>query len=388
MSNDRLESAIRILEKLVGFRSISDTPNLQLIDYVQSLLSEWDVDAFLSYDETGTKANLHAMVGPKVDGGVVFNGHTDVVPVEGQDWSSDAFVLHRSGDRLYGRGSVDMKGFLACMLASVPVWQRQALRKPIHLSMCYDEEIGGFGAPILVSDIEARVPRPEIAIVGEPTRMGIVTGHKGGYELQTTFKGLAAHSSIPAAGVNAINFAMKFIRHLEMTSELLEQQADSESAYHPPNCTINVGTIHGGAARNIVADHCVIDWELRPCPGEDADKILDEILEYAKTHLLPEMQDTFKDAAIDTQLFARVPALDDREAGKAAALISEITGINSRQVVSFATDAGHFCNAGISTVVFGPGDIDRAHKADEFIETNEMAECLKFLEQVGEKLSV
>ncbi len=380
--------AIEILQKLVGFETISARPNLDFISYVEEYLRGEQLEYHLSFDESEERANLHALTGPSIDGGVVLNGHSDVVPVVGQDWASDPFTLNQRDDRLYGRGAVDMKGFLACMLAAIPVWKSKPLKRPVHLSMCYDEEIGGFGAPVLVGDMGKTVPKPEIAIIGEPTDMKIVTGHKGGYELQTNFIGSAAHSCDPGKGVNAIQFATKFINNLEEVSQCLASRAERESTYDPPYCTINVGKISGGTARNIVADSCSIDWELRSLPDDDADLILEEIISYTKHQLLPQMRSNFAEADISTELFAKVPALDEKQSGKAAALIGEITGINSTQVASFATDAGHFCNAGISTAVFGPGNIDRAHKADEFIKISEIAECLKFFDRLGDELSM
>ncbi len=339
-------SAITILENLVGFETISSRSNLDFINYVKAYLGQQNIECHLSFDDSGNRANIHAIIGPTIDGGIVLNGHTDVVPVDGQDWTSDPFVLRRKDGRLYGRGAVDMKGFLAAMMAMVPKWQMKPLKRPIHISMCYDEEIGGFGAPILVDDIIRTVAKPSIAIVGEPTRMAIVTGHKGGYELHTEITGLSAHSCDPSKGVNAINHAAEFIKYLEKVSARLAKEADKNNAYDPPFCTINVGKISGGSARNAVAGSCSLDWELRPLPGDDGDRILDEILKHISEVLVPKMRQKWHDVDITTNLLAKIPALDEKQSAKAANLIGEITGINATQVVAFATDAGHFCNAG------------------------------------------
>ena len=379
--------AIAILERLVGYKTISALTNLDIISYIENYLKDHGIEAHLSYDDSGERANIHAMIGPSVSGGVVLNGHTDVVPVEGQVWSSDPFVLKQHNGRLQGRGSVDMKGFLACMLAAVPMWKQKPLQRPIHISMCYDEEIGGFGAPVLVENIGKTVPKPAIAIVGEPTGMQIVTGHKGGNEMRTEITGLEAHSSDPRKGVSAIYYATAFISYLYGLAEEYKNAPHTDSPYDPPYTTLSVGTIHGGAATNIIAGHCDFDWEFRLLPGEDGDKLLKQITDYAMNDLLPQMRQHYPQADIKIITQAEVPGLDHKSADLAARLISDITGLNSSGVVSFATDAGHFCNADISTVVFGPGSINQAHKPDEYIEISQIEACMTFFNKLGDHLS-
>ena len=383
---NRTQTAIKILGELVSFKTLSGQSNLEIISYVEGHLRDEGIPAHLSYDETGKRANIHAYIGPSVDGGVVLNGHTDVVPAEGQAWSSDPFILREDQGRLFGRGAVDMKGFLACMLASIPAWKAKPLKVPIHISMCYDEEIGGFGAPVLVADMEQTPPRPAIAIVGEPTNMKIITGHKGGFEMRTTVSGFEAHASDPRKGVSAISTAVKFISYLDKVAANLAQNAHADSAFDPPYTTINTGTIHGGTARNIIAGTCVFDWELRPIPEDNGDALIEKIQAYAELELLPAMQEVYPNAKIETEMQARVPALDQTTAQAASTLLREITNLNSTNVVAFATDAGHFCNAGISTAVFGPGSIEQAHKPDEFIEISEIEACLGLLDQLGDRL--
>jgi acetylornithine deacetylase len=380
---DSVNSAVAILDRLMAFRSLPGQPNLDLIAYIRDYLAAAGIESFLSLDDTGSRANLHAWIGPAVDGGVVLNGHTDVVPVDGQAWTSDPFQLTRRDGRLYGRGSVDMKGFLACMLAAVPSFQAHPLTRPVHLTFCYDEEIGGLGAPHLVAQMAAQGPHPAVAIVGEPTNFRIVSGHKGGFEMHTEIIGLAGHASDPRKGVNAIVSAGRFVAKLESIAAQLAAEARDTSVFDPPYSTISVGTIQGGTARNVIAGHCVIDWELRPIPGEDGRAILSEIDRFAREELLPEMRATAPQASILTTEAAEVPGLDPAEAAAAVALISEITGINTSECVSFGTDAGHFCRAGISTAVFGPGSIERAHRPDEFIEERELTACLGFLDALA-----
>lgn len=383
--SDRLNDAIEILERLVSFPSISARPNHDITGYIQDYLARHGVDCTLSYEETGERANIFATIGPNMDGGVILNGHLDVVPVEGQVWRTDPFTLIRTGDRLYGRGSVDMKGFLACVLASIPVFKAADLTRPIHIAFSFDEEIGGLGMPVLLDWMAAHAPRPDIVIVGEPTEMKIITGHKGGYEMRAEVTGAAVHSSDPAQGVNAISYAMKMIARIEEMHRARAAAPIPGAPFRPPYSTFNVGTIEGGAARNMTAGWCHFNWEYRPLPGENGAAVIAEIADYATT-VSAEMQTTDPDAGVRIITEVAVPALDDRNAAKAVALIAEITGLNSRDVVSFGTDAGYFSDAGLSTAVFGPGSINRAHKPDEYITTGEIAEGLNFLKKLSASL--
>jgi acetylornithine deacetylase len=384
---DRLSETKEILSRLVAFESVSGRSNLDMIGYIQNYLQSHGVGSSLSYDATGERANLFATIGPAVDGGVMLNGHTDVVPVSGQDWSSDPFILTETDGRLFGRGAVDMKGFLACMLAMVPEFLTVDLKRPVHISFCYDEEIGGFGAPVLAEDILGKGMKPEAALVGEPTGMQLVTGHKAGFELRTVVEGLAAHASDPRKGVNAIAFATRYIgKILEVSDRLAARPADG-SPFDPPFTTINIGIVEGGAARNITAESCTIEWEIRPLPGDDPEVILAEIEDHAGTVLLPQMLSVAPGADISTMVVADVPALDASRSSPAVELVRTLTGSNSSSVVAFGTDAGHFERIGLSTVVFGPGSIDQAHKPDEYIEIAQIEKCLTFMRRLGQHLS-
>lgn len=384
---DTHKNTVEILERLVGFDSVSGKPTHGIIGYIQNYLAENGIEATLSYDEAGERANLFATIGPEIDGGIVLNGHTDVVPVDGQSWATDPFVLTRRGDRFYGRGSVDMKGFLACVLAMVPTFNAADLKKPIHIAFSYDEEVGGLGMPVLLDSMSANSFRPAIVIVGEPTNMKIVTGHKGGYEMRTEITGHAVHSCDPGKGANAISAAMKLIAKIE---ELGAQRASNPipgSSFEPDYPTFNVGTIEGGAARNATAGWCNFDWEYRSMPGEDGAATISEIETYAQTSILPALRAISSDTDIRIITETAVPPLDDRNAAPAAEFVSAITGINDTGVVSFGTDAGYFSDAEFSTLVFGPGDISRAHKPDEFIEMSELVQGLEFLKKVSTRLS-
>ena len=384
---DKVERTVEILERLVGFPSVSGLPNGDIVGYIKDYLASHGVEASISYDDDGVRANLFATLGPEVDGGVVLNGHTDVVAVEGQDWSTDPFTLTRRDGRLYGRGSVDMKGFLACVLGSVPDFKALDLERPIHIAFSFDEETGGFGMPVLLEDMGLKAFRPGIVIVGEPTEMKIISGHKGGYEMRTEITGTEVHSCDPRQGVSAISFAVRLISKIEEMGRAFAADPRPGSPYDPPYATFNVGTIEGGAARNATAGWCSFDWELRPMPGDDGAAVIAEIERFARDDLLPEMKAVSDQADIKVITEAPVPPLDDANAAEAVAFVREITGLNSEGVVSFGTDGGYFSDAGYSTVVFGPGSIFRAHKPDEYIEIGELREGLRFLEKVGERLA-
>ncbi len=381
------KNTVDILQQLVSFDSISGRPTHDIISYISNYLKDQGIESTLSYDEAGDRANIFASIGPHVDGGVVLSGHTDVVPVEGQRWNTDPFSLTQIDNRFYGRGSVDMKGFLACVLASVPVFKSAKLSKPIHIAFSYDEETGGYGMPVLLKSLAQESFRPRMVIVGEPTQMKLITGHKAGYEMRTEIIGQEAHSSNPSIGVSAISVAVKLIAKIEEIGARFAANPHPDSPFDPPYCTINVGTIEGGTATNATAGWCNFKWEFRPMPNEDGSLVITELEQYAQSELLPAMRAINPDARIDIINEVAVPALNDANSEDAQALISQITGLNSRDVVSFGTDAGYFSDDGFSTVVFGPGSIDRAHKADEFITEEEIKTGLDFLSKLAMHLS-
>ena len=386
MDNKVIET-IKILEKLVSFKTISGTSTKEINKFIVEYLKKYGLEPVLSYDDDGERSNIFVTIGPKIDGGVLFNGHTDVVPVEGQKWSTDPFTLTQVDDRLYGRGSVDMKGFLACALASLPNFLAANLKKPIHFAFSYDEETGGFGMPVLLKSMAENQFQPDVVIVGEPTEMKIITGHKGSYEMRTEISGYEVHSSNPLLGVNAISVAMKLISKIEEIGQVRALNPISGSPYEPPFATFNVGIIEGGAASNATAGWCNFDWEYRPMPDEDGGKTITEIENFANSMLLPKMKEISDEASINIITQAPVGGLDDRNAAKASAFIADITGLNSEGVVSFGTDAGYFSDEGYSTVVFGPGSISRAHKPDEYVEISELKQGLEFFEKVAKHLS-
>jgi acetylornithine deacetylase len=368
-----------MIERLVGFDTTSAKSNLALIDFAQDYLEGQGARCRRSANAEGTKANLLASFGPEVAGGVVLSGHSDVVPVDGQVWDSDPFTVVERNGRLYGRGTADMKSFLAVAMALAPAFQAQPLTKPLHIAFSYDEEVGCTGVQGLLHDLAANLPRPEMVIVGEPTSMRIVNGHKGCFLFETRITGQAAHSSQPHRGGNAIFAAGRLIAFLADLAEKKRAAAEVDSAFDPPYTTFNLGQIEGGKAMNIVAQDCFFGWEFRPVPGEDAEALIAAYESFAASEVLPALREFAPEATIETRRPATVPALAPEDDGAAENLVRHLSGLNDSGVVSFATEGGLFQDLGLSTVVFGPGSIDQAHKPNEFITLDQVAACEAFL---------
>ncbi|WEX10516.1 acetylornithine deacetylase [Chelativorans sp. AA-79] len=377
----------QILADLVAFPTVSADSNLALIAYAANLLSEAGARLSLHHDESGTKANLFATLGPEGDGGVVLSGHTDVVPVDGQDWTGDPFTLREADGRLYGRGTCDMKGFIACCLAMAPVFAARPLARPLHFAFTYDEEVGCFGARALMDELAQAGVRPAAAIIGEPTMMRIIEGHKGCYEYTTEFRGLEGHGSDPDRGVNAVHYAVRYIARLLELAEKLKDRAPATNRFQPPWTTLQAGRIEGGAARNVIAGHCVVEWEMRPVQAGDADFVKGNMQAYIDEVLKPAMKEVAAEAEIVTHVVGEVEGLEPVAESEARRIVSELTGLSEAEVVSFGTEAGLFQQAGISAVICGPGSIEQAHKPDEFVATEQLAACLGILARLGEKLA-
>ncbi|MEM8703966.1 MAG: acetylornithine deacetylase [Pseudomonadota bacterium] len=376
-----------MLEKLISFNTVSDRSNLDLLSFVETYLAEHGVASMRVPDNTGTKAALHARIGPFEDGGVVLSAHTDVVPVAGQAWSQDPFAAWVSDGKLYGRGSADMKGFAATVLAMVPDFVAADLQRPVHIALSYDEEVGCFGAPPLVKDMLARGPRPGFAIVGEPTNMRVVTAHKGIAVYKTTIKGHPAHSSQLHRGVSAISAAAKLISWLDARTSENKTKADPNSAFEPPYTTLHSGVIKGGEAHNITAQHCEFATDFRLLPGDSKEAWLGAYRSFIEEDVLPGMLAISGDCDITVEELAYVPGLSEEDDGQAETEVRRLTGDNGRHVVVYATEGGIFQEHGVSTVVCGPGSIDQAHQADEFIELVELDRCAAFLGRLIARLS-
>jgi acetylornithine deacetylase len=374
--------AVALLERLVGFDTTSRNSNLALIDFVADYLDGFGVPCALVRNADGSKANLHAVIGPDDKAGIMLSGHSDVVPVDGQDWSSDPFTLTRRDDgRLVGRGSADMKGFIACALQLAPAAAAHRLRFPLHLAFSYDEEVGGLGAPALARLIADAGTPPRAVIVGEPTGMRVVDAHKGVRGFVTTVTGREAHSSQPQRGANAILAAASLLHFLDGMAEELRRRGDPSGRFDPPCTTLDVGTIEGGTAHNIVPRHCRFHWGYRFLPDQDPDEILRRFEAHAAEHVLPRLRATAPDSRIETRMRAAVPAFRPA-AMDAVELARGLSGRNETEAVSYCTEAGIFEEAGMPTVICGPGHIDQAHRADEYVETAQIDECTAFLRRL------
>ncbi|MEJ0041630.1 MAG: acetylornithine deacetylase [Rhizomicrobium sp.] len=372
--------SVALTRHLIGFDTTSRGSNLALIDFVQELLEAAGARCRRTFDAAGTKANLFASFGPEAPGGYVLSGHTDVVPVDGQEWSSDPFKAEIRDDRLYGRGACDMKGFIAVALSLLPQIARARLSRPIHFALSYDEEVGCAGVSGLLDDLKTAGIRPALAIVGEPTLMRVVGAHKSGALLHTHCRGREGHSSAPEKGANAVMMAGEFVTLLDEVWNGL--RADADPRFDPPHTTVQANMIQGGSAVNILARDALVTWEYRALPDRDASKVVDTVRARADATILPKYRARAAEAQLETVVHASYPGLVMDEASPAVALARELTGANSVDAVAYGTEAGHFQRAGIPAVICGPGSIDQAHKADEFVALSELTKCEDFLRKV------
>ena len=381
---------LKILSELIKFQTVSGTSNLKLIEYCEKKLSKLGATSFKTFDEAKQRVNLFATINGKQKlngGGIILSGHTDVVPASAKEWSSDPFTATEKNHKVYGRGSCDMKGFIACTLALAPYFASENLKKPIHFSFTYDEETACQGAPIMIKELKKRNINCAICIVGEPTSMKAIQAHKGCYEYSTHFTGLAGHGSAPDKGVNAVEYATRFINKLMELREELKKRKPKNSVFTPPYTTLGIGRIKGGLARNVIADQCVVDWELRPVIPEDGEFVNKNMDAYVKDVLLPEMKKIYPKADIKKEIIGEIIGFNKEEESEAINLVCNLTGDNSRDVVSFGTEAGLFQEIGISTVVCGPGSIEQAHKVDEYVSFDQLKRCLKMLIDLKDKVS-
>ncbi len=387
LDSNLYEKSIKILTDLISFKTISGKDNGPLIDYCDEILKNNGVSTFRVFDENKERVNLFGTIKAKKTNGkkaIILSGHTDVVPIS-KGWSSDPFVATIKDDKLFGRGSCDMKGFIACVLAFVPTLSKTNLDRDIHFSFTFDEETACIGAPLLIKELKKRRITDGICIIGEPTKMKIIDAHKGMNEYTIHFEGLAGHSSQPHKGVNAIEYATRYINKLlELRNELIKR-APKNCIFDPPHSTLSVGGISGGIAHNVIADKCKVEWETRPVVKEDGIFVTNQIDKFVNEELLPQMKMVFPNSNIRKETIGEVIGFNRVKDSEACEFVSSITGDNSREVVSFGTEAGLFQEIGISTVVCGPGSIEQAHKIDEFIELNEIKKCLSFLEGVKNK---
>ena len=379
--------SIDILGKLVAFDTTSRGSNLALIAYVEAELSKLGVTGRRVPNAEGTKTNLFASIGPMVEGGIVLSGHTDVVPVDGQPWTSDPWTLTRRGERLYGRGTCDMKGFVALALAVAPDLARAPLKRPVHLAFSYDEEVGCLGAPSMIEAIARELPRPAAVIVGEPTNMEAVRGHKGICAYKVTVSGREAHSSLTHLGVSAVMAAVKLMGLLSNLSERLERDADPASPFLPKGATLTIGMVEGGTAVNILARECTFVFDLRTPPGIDPDIVMADFLEACRA-MDTELKARAPEAGVKVDRRSLTPPLAPEIDGDAERLARILAGDNGPgRVVSYAAEAGQFQGAGFSTVICGPGSIDQAHQPDEYVEISQMQRGAQFMARLVEAMT-
>ncbi len=378
-----MASVEQMLAKLIAFDTVSARSNLGLIHFIRDYLAEHGVAArIIAAPDGQPKANLWATIGPDKPGGIVLSGHTDVVPVDGQPWSADPFTLRDGGDRFFGRGTCDMKGFIALCLALLPEMTAKRLTTPIHFAFSYDEELGCLGAPYLIEEIGRQLPQPRLAIVGEPTEMRLGTRHKGCYCFETKVTGKDGHSSQTHRGVNAIAAAAEIAGELMRIAEDLRRHGPQDHSFDPPYCTLNLGNIRGGTAVNIIARECSLEWDFRPVPGATIDLALTPLRKFIDGDLLPRLKAQAAEADIALIPDLGVPPLIEEKDSAAETLLKMLTGANETHGMAFATEAGQFQAAGLSAIVCGPGSIAQAHKPDEYILKSELAAGETFLRKL------
>jgi acetylornithine deacetylase len=379
------QDATDLLAKIIAFDTTSAKSNLDLIAFVQDYLDGHGIASTLVPNGNDKKACLFATIG-EGEGGVGLSGHSDCVPVTGQSWTSDPFTLTERDGKLYGRGACDMKGFIACALASVPLFKSAPLAEPIHLLLSYDEEVGCLGVRPMIARLGQDLRRPRVVIVGEPTSMQVIDGHKCIDVFRTTVTGKEAHSSMPAIGVNAISAASKLVEEIDrMAAEVTKTENDPH--FDPPYSTVMVAMVDGGTAPNIVPRNCDVLWQLRGLPGTKAKDISARLAAFADRALLPDMRAVAPNATVDTKTETAVPAFSAGPESEAVSLAMTLTGANRTCGVSYATEAGLFQDAGCPAVVCGPGSIEQAHSADEYVSKAQIESCLEFLAKLTDLMS-
>lgn len=372
-----------MLEQLVAFNTTSRESNLALIKFVGRYLTGLGVDYELIHNAEGSKANLYARLGPPGHGGVMLSGHSDVVPVDGQNWSVPPFALTERDGKLYGRGTADMKGFIACILAAIPHFLAQPLAQPLHLAISYDEEVGCLGVRTLLDALSARADKPAICLIGEPTELQPVLGHKGKLGVRCEVQGAACHSAYAPQGVNAIEYAAKLIHHLTLIGQRLAAPEHHDGRFDPPFTTVQTGLIQGGRALNIVPADCTFDFEVRTLPQDDAQEVARELESYAQRELLPTMHAVNRDAAIRFYPISSYPGLYTAAQSAAARLVAHLTGSEKFSTVAFGTEGGLFHQSGIPSVICGPGSMAQGHKPDEFITIEQLNACDALLRRLA-----
>jgi acetylornithine deacetylase len=373
-----------MIARLVGFDTTSSKSNLELVGFVKDYLAGHGVDSTLVPNEEGDKASLFATIGPKETGGIALSGHTDCVPVEGQPWTTNPFEVVEKDDRLYGRGTCDMKGFVAVALAMVPEFVKAPLKTPIHLALSYDEETGCTGVRPMIAELGASLPKPAACIVGEPTSMAVVDAHKTITDYITVVTGHEAHSSLIDKGANAILAAGELLCELERMRDDMIALGDPSGRFEPPYTTVHTGLIRGGTAHNIVPLKCRFEWEVRSLPGFDPDRLRARFDKFANERVLPKLRKVAPTTGIETTMRVDVQGLAPDPGSLAETLAMRLAGSNKTETVSYATEGGLFQAQGVPSIVCGPGDIAQAHQPDEFIALEQVDACVAFMRRLAE----
>ncbi len=375
-----------LLARLVAFDTTSRSSNLPLIAFVRSYLDSHGVPYRVSFDPTGQKANIHAIVGPQEAGGMALSGHVDTVPVDGQAWSSDPFTLRAQDGKLFARGSCDMKGFVASCLAAVPDFQARGLKRPLHLFISYDEEVGCGGAQRLIQDLIESGRKPALCVVGEPSGMKPILAHKGKLNLHVTVKGRPGHSSEPAKGVNAIYAAASAIGWVQAEARRFAEEGPFEDGFDPPHSTIHVGTIEGGSILNIIPEHAAFTMEWRNIPGDDPRRHVERMQAWLAAHVEPAMKAIDPACGFSYDIALDMPGMGLPADHDLASVVKQVTGSNSTGKVAYGTEGGFYQNAGIPTIICGPGHIAQAHQPDEFVAQSELDACDAFIRRLADRL--
>ena len=375
-----------MLARLVAFDTTSRNSNLALIDHIRQYLDAHGVPYHLSGDETGQKANIHAVIGPQASGGLALSGHVDTVPVDGQTWSADPFTLRLDRGRLYARGACDMKGFVAACLAAVPDFQTKPLVRPLHLFISYDEEVSCQGAERLIAEFRRSGLQPALCLIGEPSSMKPILAHKGKFNVRVVVRGLPGHSSEPAKGVNAIQYAAEAIAWITAESHRLADEGPFEEGFDPAHTTIHVGTVQGGTALNIIPEHAEFSMEWRNIPGDEPARHLERMQAYIAANIEPAMHKLSRATGFSYEVGERMPSMMLSPDHELTAIVKQLTGSNRAGKVSYGTEGGYYQNAGVPTIICGPGDIAQAHQPDEWVTQSQLDTCDNFIRRLADRL--
>ncbi|SME88201.1 acetylornithine deacetylase [Tistlia consotensis] len=381
------DASVEMIRRLIGFDTTSRNSNLELIHWIRDYLKDLGVASDVVYNDERTKANLYATLGPTDRPGIALSGHTDVVPIDGQDWTRDPWQVAESDGKLFGRGTCDMKSFIAICLACAPKFAAAKLSEPVHFAFSYDEEVGCLGVRPLLAHLATKPVRPRMAIIGEPTDMKVINAHKGKLSHTCRVHGFECHSSLAPTGVNAIEYAARLIGKLIEMAEDKQRNGPFDENYDVPHTTVHTGVIQGGTALNIVPKDCWFDFEFRNLPADDPQALMKQVTDYAEQVLVPRMQAIRPNTGIEFELYSFFSGLDTPADHEVVQLTKALTGANSTSKVAFGTEAGLISEAGIPSVVCGPGSIEQAHKPDEFVSLEQVALCERFMERLIERLA-